>query len=438
MKERLKTLALIANVLLMAALFALSASISIGVSPNMGPLYAASRWLRGESAPIQPVKESIPSAAYPIRLTAVHGQKELSAALTRQEISPHYEQIRSTLEEALSSAQPPQQISSRQYWRLLTEKGAFLLEYDGYPPLYALRAWAGGGESESFDLNFNRLALIAGQEQATLALEDQEGNYWVCDTAAGGRRVQEVLDQWPADGSLFARDAAGCQTLADEEILPDRRVTLPLYDASAPAVVAATVSGGETPRALLECFSMNPYLAKRYTAGDGAAVFVQGSFVLRIYANGRLELSVDEGEGLAGDAAAPPGSRAQAVALIDKTRSVAAAAMNAGGAPMDLSLLSISPLSEQGDYTIVLGYQADGASIVDLEVKASVKKGLIVRMEITVLALEQTGESVLLPARQAAAALDPEIRQARLYPRYRWQEGRLIPYLSYQIEKREP
>ncbi len=114
MKERLKTLALIANVLLMAALFALSASISIGVSPNMGPLYAASRWLRGESAPIQPVKESIPSAAYPIRLTAVHGQKELSAALTRQEISPHYEQIRSTLEEALSSAQPPQQISSRQ------------------------------------------------------------------------------------------------------------------------------------------------------------------------------------------------------------------------------------------------------------------------------------------------------------------------------------
>ena len=59
-------------------------------------------------------------------------------------------------------------------------------------------------------------------------------------------------------------------------------------------------------------------------------------------------------------------------------------------------------------------------------------------MEITVLALEQTGESVLLPARQAAAALDPEIRQARLYPRYRWQEGRLIPYLSYQIEKREP
>jgi hypothetical protein len=105
---------------------------------------------------------------------------------------------------------------------------------------------------------------------------------------------------------------------------------------------------------------------------------------------------------------------------------------------MDLSLLSISPLSEQGDYTIVLGCQADGASIVDLEVKASVKKGLIVRMEITVLALEQTGESVLLPARQAAAALDPEIRQARLYPRYRWQEGRLIPYLSYQIEKREP
>ena len=54
---------------------------------------------------------------------------------------------------------------------------------------------------------------------------------------------------------------------------------------------------------------MNPYLAQRDTAGDGAAVFVQGSFVLRIYANGRLELSVDEGEGLAGDAAAPPGSR---------------------------------------------------------------------------------------------------------------------------------
>lgn len=438
MKERLKTLALIANVLLMAALFALSASISVGVGPNMGPLYAASRWLRGESAPIQPVKERIQSAAYPIRLAAVHGKSELSVALTRQEISPRYEQIRSALEEALSSAQPPRQISRRQYWQLLTEQGAFLLEYDGYPPLYALRAWSGGEADDCFDLNFNRLALAAGQEQATLALEDQQGNYWLCDTAAGGKRVREALDQWPADGSLFARDIPGCQTLAEEEILSDRRLTLPVYDASAPAVVASALSGGETPRALLECFSMNPYLAKRYTAGDGAAVFVQGSFALRIYASGRLELTVGEGEGLAGDEDAPPGSQAQAVALIDKTRSVAAAVMDASGGPMDLSLLSISPLSEQGDYTIVLGRQADGAPIAGLEVRADVKQGLIVRMELTVLALEQTGESALLPARQAAAALDADIRQARLYPRYGWQEGRLVPYLSYLVEKREP
>ncbi len=436
MKERLKTLALVANVALMAVLFALSASISVGVNPNMGPLYAASRWLRGESAPIQSVKERAPAAAYPIRLTAIHGEKELSTAWTRQEISPRYDQIRSILEEALSSAQPPRQISRRQYWQLLLENGAFLLEYDGYPPLYALRTWAGGGESEFFDLNFNRLALAAGQEQAALALEDEDGNYWVCDTAAGGQRVREALEGQPPDGALFARGAAGCQTLAEDEIVSDRRLTLPVYDASAPAVVAATVSGGEIPRALLECFSMNPYLAKRYTAGDGAAVFVQGSFVLRVYANGRLELSVDGGEGLAGDAA-PPGSRAQAVALIDKTRSVAAAAMEAGGAPMDLSLLSISPLSEQGDYTIVLSCQAEGAPIAGLEVKADAKNGLIVRMELTILTLEQTGESVLLPARQAAAALGPEIRQARLYPRYGWQEGKLAPYLSYRDAKGE-
>ena len=96
MKERIKTAALLLNVLLLAALFVLSASISIGVSPGMGPLYTASRWLRGESAPIQQVREPAQSAVYPIRLTAVHGESRLSSASTRQQIEPHYELIRST------------------------------------------------------------------------------------------------------------------------------------------------------------------------------------------------------------------------------------------------------------------------------------------------------------------------------------------------------
>lgn len=437
MKERIKTAALLLNVLLLAALFVLSASISIGVSPGMGPLYTASRWLRGESAPIQQVREPAQSAVYPIRLTAVHGESRLSSASTRQQIEPHYELIRSTLEEALGSAQPPRQIGYQEYWRLLTGQGAFLLEFDGQPPLYALRAWAGGVESPDFDLNFSRLALVIDQGQAALVLEDSQGRYWLCATAAGEERLREALEQWPPEQASFARDVPGCQSLAEDQVVDAGGVSLPVYDTVVPAAIAATVGGGDTPRTLLECFSINPYLAKRYQGGDGAAVFVQGNYVLRVYGSGRLELSVDGGEGLGGEGFYQPGSRAQAVALVDKTRSVAAAVMEVSGAPMDLSLLSISPLSEQGDYTIVLGCQAEGAPIGGLTVTAQAKGGVIVWMEMTALTLEQTGEAVLLPARQAAAALGQQVRRARLAPRYGWQEGKLTPYLSYRTGGKE-
>lgn len=437
MKERIKTAALLLNVLLLAALFVLSASISIGVSPGMGPLYTASRWLRGESAPIQPVREQAQAAVYPIRLTAVHGPDQLASACTRQQIEPRYEQIRSTLEEALGSAQPPQQISSSQYWQLLTGNGAFLLEYDGQPPLYALRAWAGGAESPDFDLQFSRLVLAIDRGQAALALEDDQGRCWLCQTAAGQERLREALDQWPPEGALFARDVPGCRQLAADQVVEKQGLSLPVYDTIVPASIAATAGGGDTPRTLLECFSINPYLAKRYQGGDGAAVFVQGNYVLRVYGSGRLELSVDGGEGLGKQGLHPPGSQAQAVALVDQTRSVAEAVMEASGAPMDLSLTSISPLSPQGDYTIVLGCQTEGAPVKGLTVTARAKEGVIVWMEMTVITLERTGETTLLPARQAAAALGAQARQARLFPRYSWQEGRLTPYLSYRTQGKE-
>ncbi len=52
MKERIKTIALVGNILLMALLFCLSITVSVEMSENMGPLYTVSRWLRGETAPL--------------------------------------------------------------------------------------------------------------------------------------------------------------------------------------------------------------------------------------------------------------------------------------------------------------------------------------------------------------------------------------------------
>ena len=412
MKEKIKTAALIANGLLMAVLFTLSVSLGVSVDPSLGPLYTLSRWLRGENTVSQVQEEQSDPAAYPLAVSAFQ-QGDLYYAYTQQPVSAIYTLLRPTLED---------------YYRVLLEEQGFLLEYDGQVPLTAMRAWSGASPGED-ELAFSRLVLLAEEDRVDLLLETEEGEWFRFSTAAASEKLQMALEECDPDGSYFAMEDPNLSVLAPDQPVPSSAIKLPVYECKVADVITGAVSGGEMPRALLECFSMNPYLAKRYAAGEDMAVFVQGNYSLRLSGDGTVQFTVDGGEGLEGES-----GENTLVGLIGRGWQVAQDALDSAGSPLDLSLKSIQKGAEEEEYTILFSCRASGVPLSSQQVTIHVREGVIVSMEMSLLSLTQTGEKTLLPYSLAAAAMEGS-DAVRLQCRYTLQEGKLTPYLSYATVK---
>ena len=126
-----------------------------------------------------------------------------------------------------------------------------------------------------------------------LLLETEGGAWFRFATAAASEKLRTALEECSPDGSYFAMEDPNLSVLAPDQPVSGSAVKLPVYECKVAEVVTGAVSGGEMPRALLECFSMNPYLAKRYAAGEEMAVFVQGNYSLRLSGDGTVEFTVD-------------------------------------------------------------------------------------------------------------------------------------------------
>lgn len=427
MKEKIKTAALIANGLLMAVLFTLSVSLGVSVDPSLGPLYTLSRWLRGENTVSQVQEEESDPAAYPLAVSAFQ-QGDLYYAYTPQPVSAIYTLLRPTLEEALGSMGEKKTVQREDYYRVLLEEQGFLLEYDGQVPLTAMRAWSGASPGED-ELAFSRLVLLAEEDRVDLLLETEEGEWFRFSTAAASEKLQTALEECDPDGSYFAMEDPNLSVLVPDQPVPSSVIKLPVYECKVADVITGAVSGGEMPRALLECFSMNPYLAKRYAAGEDMAVFVQGNYSLRLSGDGTVQFTVDGGEGLEGES-----GENTLVGLIGRGWQVAQDALDSAGSPLDLSLKSIQKGAEEEEYTILFSCRASGVPLSSQQVTIHVREGVIISMEMSLLSLTQTGGKTLLPYSLAAAAMGGS-SAVRLQCRYTLQEGKLTPYLSYVTVK---
>ena len=436
MKELFKNIALGANAVLLVVLFWLSVSVNVDLG-SKDPLAPVSRWLRGEAAPTQTVETSVTPAAYPVRIVAVQ-QEGIAVAFQQEEVEPLFQELMPVFYEALGAAQPPEAMEEQAYWELSMAGPGFRLDFDGQMPLYALRIWAGAPESEGFDQSCSSVVLAAQGQEVVLAFQGADGAYYRCSTMAGADGLRKLLASAPPDGAFFAADGAvfvgeggdpqpAYGGLAPDEVILPGSISLPSFEVTVPSLL----TGQETPRGLLEAFSMNPYMENHYAESDGSMVYVQGNFVLRLGTDGRIQFSATGGEGLAADPG--EGLRTQAVALIDLARNAAEDVLAQCDSSMTVSLRSITPLNEEGDYTIVFGCQVQGVPLSASgagSIVAQAEDGVIVSLEMQVMNVSQGEEMELLPYEQAAAALMGR-ENARLLPRYRLQEGRLIPYMSY-------
>lgn len=438
MKERIKTIALVANIVLMMVLFGFSILVSVEMSENTGPFYAVSRWLRGETAPRQEVARTEAPTEYPIRMVAVEPEDGLAVYYQRGDLKAQFDGLRTSFDEALSTAQEPRMISEQEYRGLVMGSRGFLFDYDAAMPLYALRLWAGAPEAEGFDQELSQLCLAIAEDGVALAFRGG-GAYYRCATMANAEAVSAFLDSCDtSEDAVFAGNLGGpgepFLALAPEEVVESSLLTLPSYDARVPSFITAA---DNTTLELLKCFSMNPYMENHYESEEGVT-YGQGNYVLSLRKNGQLQFSVTGGEGLKPEGGGL-GMRQQAVGLIDRARSAVEGVLKLAGGNWGLSLRSITPLNEEGNYTIVFGCTVDGVPLGSGgrdAVVAQVENGRITALEMTVMSLAPADEVTLLPYRQAVAALDaPADGRLRLLPRYSRTGGRLTPYLSYTIQE---
>lgn len=438
MKERIKTIALVANVVLMMVLFGFSILVSVEMSENTGPFYTISRWLRGETAPRQEVTRTEAPTEYPIRMVAVEPGEGLAVYYQRGELEAQFDGLRTSFDEALSTAQEPRIISEQEYRGLVMGSRGFLFDYDADLPLYALRVWAGAPEAEGFDQTLSQLALTVSEDGVALAFRGGSA-YYRCTTMANAAAVIANLENCnTSEDIVFAGNLGGpgepYLALAPEEVVENDLITLSSYDARVPSFIAAT---DNTTLELLKCFSMNPYMENHYQSEEGVT-YGQGNYVLSLHKNGQLHFSVTGGDGLKAEGSGS-GTRQQAVGLIDRARTAVEGVLKLAGGNWGLSLRGITPLNEEGNYTIVFGYTVDGVPLGSGgrdAVVVQVENGRIIALKMTVMTLTPTDEVTLLPYRQAVAALDvPPGGGLRLTPRYSRTVGRLTPYLSYTVQE---
>ena len=311
-----------------------------------------------------------------------------------------YGQVAGVLAETLSNAETPLRIDREQWENTLESVPCVLLDFQGQIPLSVLTGWLTGEAGES-DTLVRRLALAVADGRVVLAYRDEgTGNYLLSRSeVANPAHLQEGVNALSGNGAVYA-----FQSEVYSDLDPN---TLLLADTPAPAVYAASnpESGG---RASLEELIEDLSLA---ITSNGIYRGADDEWVARSE-TGTLRLS-DRGVAVFETGEASTDRFLLSGGLYEQTevcRQLVHAAMEGKIGQGRLYLRDI--VQTDGGMEVNFGLSVDGIPVIPETGAAAqvvVQNGRIERMELHLRSYTRTeSTSVLLPPRQAAAALRAE------------------------------
>ena len=415
MRERLKSAVL--ALLFVSMLVLLFVSLTLGVESDEGLL---SR-VFGVPATAEET-ELQPAPAAEARVLAFCTPSGVRMPESSEEKNEMLSAFSAVYSEAVGSIGQASGITRRQYLALL-DAPAVYLGFDTELPLSLLRTWV-GYDAAGFESRLRSLVVSADDDGVVIAWYDMSAEeYRMAPTAAAAAQLAQLCTGWDEPNAVFAFQDAGFSALREDEPVLLSLITAAVYSVQP----SGFAQSGEVPRELLAGFDINPYLARVYEE-SGDMVYVEGYNVLRAGARGELVYTSGGEQGISlGLSYSQVDDQSL---LLEGTRVLLDELSAQAGAGGVYSLREIST-DENGETTILFDLLLDGWPVLADRpaARVTVRGGRVTYLRMEPHRFEAAGEQTVLPARQAAAALQGE-RGLCLSVRYvPDEEGLLIPTL---------
>ncbi len=370
-------------------------SLSIGTSGDLNTLLSGQ-----EESPLPPAYTEYEEVSSALTLltpleAVVRSDAGLCSVSGSDQTGLLFDRVRDTLGEALTTLKDRTPMSDDDWIEALSGK-MVCFDFKNETPLDLISVLSGGIEGQYPDIV--RLLLTSDADGSVLlCYETPDGAKIKCVTDADGAFLNTVFADYPADGSQFLYEA-GLKTASTVTTL--RRGSALVTERRLPS--AASVS-----TVVLEALGFNSYTTKAYPETDTVRVYVEELNTMRLSTDGTVRYYAPGAD--TGIYTAPLGLK-RAALLADAYDICKKATSTTLG---DVSLYLIKAYTDEttGRFVVLLGVHAAGVPVVTetgYTASFSYSGTELVSAELHLRQYEYTaGDALLLPALQAAAAMDP-------------------------------
>ena len=359
------------------------------------------------------------AAAQPVRLSVSDGSERFAVQYDTAQTDQMFSSLGILLSEALSSAAAPSEVTEQAWRDALCAPGVWF-DFLGDIPLEALCAWMVEGGSNPNLTAAARQVAVARDDGGGVSLyyhNVEDGLYYACRTAVAYEgHMDELVTGYGGNGVSFVfvlEEGGGYDGLDPYVLLSAATPSPAVFRASTP------LSGTDTNAvsALQESLSFQVSSDAIYAIPGGLRLRL-GRETLEIGGDGTVTYHTSEEL----PTRYPVGEDGYTVTeLVETTRRLAADTV---GRTCGAARLYLAGVETGGDgaVTVSFGYSLNGAAVLLPEdgcaARFTVQDGQITDYTLRFREYEETAEhSLLLPERQAAAALDalsPEGRELLL------------------------
>ena len=359
------------------------------------------------------------AAAQPVRLSVSDGSERFAVQYDTAQTDQMFSSLGILLSEALSSAAAPSEVTE-QAWRDARCAPGVWFDFLGDIPLEALYAWMVEGGSNPNLTAAARQVAVARDDGGGVSLyyhNVEDGLYYACRTAVAYEgHMDELVTGYGGNGASFVfelEEGGGYDGLDPYVLLSASTPSPAVFRASTP------LSGTDTNAvsALQESLSFQVSSDAIYAIPGGLRLRL-GRETLEIGGDGTVTYHTSEELPIR----YPVGEDGYTVTeLVETTRRLAADTVGRTCGAARLYLAGVET-GEDGAVTVSFGYSLNGAAVLlpadGCAARVTVQDGQITDYTLRFREYEETAEhSLLLPERQAAAALDalsPEGRELLL------------------------
>lgn len=359
------------------------------------------------------------AAAQPVRLSVSDGSERFAVQYDTAQTDQMFSSLGILLSEALSSAAAPSEVTEQAWRDALCAPGVWF-DFLGDIPLEALYAWMVEGGSNPNLTAAARQVAVARDDGGGVSLyyhNVEDGLYYACRTAVAYEgHMDELVTGYGGNGASFVfelEEGGGYDGLDPYVLLSASTPSPAVFRASTP------LSGTDTNAvsALQESLSFQVSSDAIYAIPGGLRLRL-GRETLEIGGDGTVTYHTSEELPIR----YPVGEDGYTVTeLVETTRRLAADTVGRTCGAARLYLAGVET-GEDGAVTVSFGYSLNGAAVLlpadGCAARFTVQDGQITDYTLRFREYEETAEhSLLLPERQAAAALDalsPEGRELLL------------------------